>query len=151
MKAKRLEPVDAMGATADQLDTWVKKNVDPLISAVAKGGPDLALLDGKGTGAMNSYIGLTLLMQTILPPKAFRACLLDSGSAKAKDFPPAILRTIENWPSGLVLDIPMTYRTGLWIPVGKARVAGASIEKRNGSWAFIKPGAGVVTLVPPKL
>lgn len=150
LRAKRLEPVDAMGATADALDAWVKKNVDPVIQTIAKNGPDLALLDGKGEGAMNAYIGLTLLLQSILPPRVFRACLLDSGSAKAKDFPDAVLRTLENWPTGIVLEIPPAYKAGLWIPVGKTRVAGASVEKRRDSWAFIKPGAGVVTLVPPK-
>ncbi len=151
MKAKRLEPVDAMGATFEQLDAWVRKNVDPLIANVAKGGPDLALMDGKGTGAMDAYIGLTLLMQAILPPRVLKACLQDSGSAKAKDFPPGILRTLEGWPTGIVLDIPAAYRNGLWIPAGKTRIAGATVEKRRGDWAYIKPGTGVVTLVPPKL
>ncbi len=151
LKAKRLQPVDAMGATYEQLDAWVKKQVDPLVKGVAVNGPELALMDGTGTGAMDAYIGLTLLMQTILPPRVFNACLKDSGSAAAKDFPPAILRTLENWPSGIVLDIPATFRTGLWIPVGKTRVAGATVVKRKGDWAFVQPGvAGVVTLVPPK-
>ena len=151
LKAKTLEPVDAMGATAEQLDAWVKKNVDPLEAKIAKNGPELGLLEGQGQGAMNEYIGLTLYMQTILPPKVFNSTLRDTASTQAKDYAGAIVRSVENSASGVVLAIPPAFKKGLWVPVGKCRVAGASVQQRKGEWQFIVPGTGAVTLVPPKL
>lgn len=151
LRAKTLEPVDAMGATLEQLDAWVKKNVDPLEAKIATNGPELGLLEGQGQGAMNEYIGLTLYMQSILPPQIFNFTLRDTASTQAKDYAGAIVRTVQNWPSGVVLAIPPAFKKGLWVPVGTCRVAGASVQKRKGDWQYIVPGAGVVTLVPPKL
>lgn len=151
LKAKTLEPVDVMGASAEQMDAWVKKNVDPLEAKVATNGPELGLLEGQGQGAMNEYIGLTLYMQSILPPKVFNSTLRDTASTQAKDYAGAIVRTVENWNSGVVIAVPSAFKNGLWVPVGKCRVAGAEVKKRKGEWQLVVPGTGAVTLVPPKL
>lgn len=151
LKAGQITPADSMGATADQLDAWVKKNVDPLEAKIAKNGPELGLLDGQGQGPMNEYVGLNLWMQAVLPFQVYLAAIGDTGSTKAADFGPAIIRTVENWTTGIVLSFPAEYKKGAWVPVGKCRVSGGSVEKRKGDWALVKPGAGVVTLVPPKL
>ena len=52
---------------------------------------------------MNEYVGLTLYMQSILPPQVFNSSLRDTASTQAKDYAAAILRTVENWASGVVL------------------------------------------------
>ncbi len=140
-----------MGATADQIDAWVKKNADPLEAKIAKNGPELGLLEGQGQGPMNEYVGLNLWMQAVLPFQVYLAAIGDTGSTQARDFGPALIRTIENWSTGIVLAFPKEYKQGAWVPVGKCRVSGGTVAKRKGDWALVKPGAGVVTLVPPKL
>jgi hypothetical protein len=152
MKAGKLEPIDVMNATLPQMDAWVKKNVDPMEAKIASNGPELGLLAGQGQGAMNEYIGLNLWMDTILPPNVFARAIRDSGSIEASEYAAGMMRTIETWPSGVVVAIPASYKkTGAWIPVGKCRVAGATVMKRKGDWALVQPGVGAVTLVPPKL
>lgn len=151
LKAGKIETMDTMTASVAELDDWVKKNADPLEAKIAVNGPELGLLEGQGQGAMNEYIGLNLLMETILPPKVFAMAIRDTGSTQAKDFSGALVRTVENWPTGVVLSVPAAYKKGLWIPVGKCKVAGATVTQRKGDWQHIVPGASVVTLVPPKL
>lgn len=151
LRAGKIESGDVMGASLEQLDAWVKKNADPLEAKIAKNSPEFGLMEGEGEGAMNEYVGLNLWLQRILPPKLYAQAIRDTGSTSAKDFGPGVIRTIENSPSGIVLAFPDAFKKGAWVPVGKCRVSGGEVQKRRGDWAFVVQGAGVVTLVPPKM
>lgn len=150
LKAKRIEQIDAMDCTLEQLDAWVKKNVDPLVQRTAEEGPMFGLLEGTGQAAMDAYIGLNLLLDQILPPRVYAAALRDTGSTQAKDFAAGVIRTVENYETGIVLDIPPTIRKQLWVPVGRGSVRGADVLKKSRGWWLIKPGLSAVTILPAK-
>lgn len=150
MKAKKIEPIDAMDATLDQLDAWVKKNVDPLVFSVATDGPQFGLLEGTGQGSMDAYVGLNLFLEEIFPPRLFAQMMRDTAYTQAKEYAAGVVRTIEAQQTGIVLDIPVALRKQLWVPVGRGSVRGADVLKKDRGWWLIKPGIGAVTILPPK-
>ena len=150
MKAKRIEPIDVMDATLEQLDAWVKLHVDPLVQRTADEGPQFGLLEGTGAAAMDAYIGVNLLLDQIFPPRVYAAMLRDTGSTQAKDFAEGVIRTVENYGTGIVLELTPNLRKQLWVPVGRGSVRGADVLKKSRGWWLIKPGIGAVTILPPK-
>ncbi len=148
IKSKKLGTVDAMDASLEDLDAWVKKNVDPLVEHTAQTGVEMGMLEGTGPAALDSYMGLVLYLDTIFPPRTFAMSLRDTASTKAKDFALAIIRTIDASDTRIVLSLPAGRKGGLWVPVGKGKIAGAQTLKKKGDWAFILPGTGAVSIVP---
>jgi len=148
IRDKKLESVDAMDATLPQLEAWVKRNVDPLVEHAATTGLEMGMLEGTGLGALNSYMGLVLYMEDILPLKTFATSLHDSASTKASDYALGVIRTIDASDTRLVLSLPAGHTSGLWVPVGKGKIVGAQTMKRKDDWAFIIPGTGAVAIVP---
>jgi hypothetical protein len=148
MASGRFRPEDAMGATEAQLRAWVKRNVEPLVTATAVEGPNAAALAGKGQRAMDAYLGLALYAAEVLPERVFARSMRLIGSTSAKDYPNGIVLAAEE-PERYQLTIP-EYLKGraIWIPLGKGRIDGAKVLKRNGAWAQISPGAGPVTVTP---
>ncbi len=148
LAAKRLEPADAMGATAEQLGKWVEKNVDPLIADAAAQGPRPALLAGKGKASMDAFLSLALWTARLYDEKAMVKALFINGPTEAKSFPDAIgeaadLREITT------LQIPASLRSKpIWVPVGpNGRVSGAkTLETKNG-WARIQAGTTPVVVI----
>lgn len=150
LKAKRIEPIDVMGCTLEQLEAWVKAHVDPLTQKAADDGPMFGLLEGTGAAAMDAYLGLNLLLEQILPPRQFAMILRETAYSEAKGYADAVIRSVENNPTGTVLEIPPILRKQLWVPVGRGSVRNADVVKKNRGWWLIKPGLGVVTILPPK-
>jgi hypothetical protein len=152
LKIGRLHPADAMGATADVLGKWVEKNVDPLVLKAAQQGPDVALLR-KGTAeSMDHYMGLALFMESLYPKSVFARSMRLTGSSDAKDYPAAAaLAAMER--EDLMLRVPALLKgQSFWIPLGKGKLSGATVLKRNGDWAQIKPsgeGFAIEQPTPP--
>jgi hypothetical protein len=146
----RIHPVDAMGATADKIGAWVKRNVDPLVEQAAVRGPDVTLLGKTGPEAMNAYLGLAMYAEAMLPISAFARSIKLTGSTAAFDYPKAIVAAaaeVEN----LVLNVPESLRKRpIWIPLGKGKLKGqVNMVKQSGDWAQVTTPAGAITITNP--
>jgi hypothetical protein len=150
MRAQHLGPEDAMGATLPALDAWVRKNVDPLVNRTGVDGPFFSMLEGQGQASMDAYIGLALYAETILPESVFARSLKLTGSAKASDYPAAIVSATEE-KGRVVVEIPPALQgKDFWVPVGAGKVVGAHIVKKQNGWAMIHPNPiGAITIVGP--
>lgn len=148
MKAGKLGPDDAMGASTEGIDAWVKKNVDAPVAAVAKDGPLLSLIEGTGQGALDAFAAMGAYLEQILPRQILLRAFKLAGSFKAADFNKGLLPALEE-ANKVVVDIPASLKgKPLWLPVGKGKVLGGTILKRNGDWAQVRPNlAGALTLV----
>ncbi len=146
--AKRLSSYDAMGATAEQLAGWVKRNVDPLVDQAAMKGPDIYLLSQTGQRAFDAYLGLALYAEAILPPAAFARSLKLTGSTAAIDYPKAIVEAAQESDS-YVLNIPERLKgKRIWVPLGKGKLVGqAGIVKRTGDWALIESDSSALRIL----
>ncbi len=143
MALKRLDVVDAMGATQASLDTWVKANVDPLVLKAAASGPVEGKLSGKGEDAMDAYMGQVCYVQSVLPEKVFRRSLVLIGSTKAKDYPSGVVLAAEE-PDDYVVAIPGLLKgKSLWVPLGKGKLSGAKVLQKRGDWVQVQPQPGV--------
>lgn len=152
MRAKTFTPADAMGAELAGLDAWVKKNVDPLWTAAAANGPNMALLAGKGQNAMDAYLGLALYAELLLPREAFARSLKLTGSVQAKDYPDAIALAACEVPTR-TLNVPASFvGKPMWIPmVQGSKVSGAAAKKRAGNWVQVVPQGRTIRLTNPEL
>ena len=148
MEKGLLGPEDAMDATAPQLKAWLGENVDPLVARAASSGPNMAELRDKSKDGMDAYMGLALYIDTLFPERVFGRSMEMVGSNDAKDYPDSIVFAAEE-PDSYTLKIP-SYLAGkpIWIPFGgKVTMTGATIARKSGDWALIRPGTGPVTLV----
>jgi hypothetical protein len=150
MAAKTLKPEDAMGVPFTALDAWVKRNVDPLVRAAALEGPDKRWLSSKGQKAMDSYLGLVLYADTILPTRVFARTTKLTGSANAVDYPAAVVAAVEE-AEPFALSIP-PYLAGkaVWLPLGKSAVTGAKELSRVNGWVKVQPTANKLSVKPPQ-
>ncbi|MEQ1933705.1 MAG: hypothetical protein ABL962_07490 [Fimbriimonadaceae bacterium] len=151
--AKRMEPIDAMGASAADLTKWVTKNVDPLVLRCRDQGPMTSLLEGTGQGAMDACNGLILYAETVFTPDIFAQSLKNMvGQTEAKHYPRALLDAVTAREAIAVNNVPGWKGKSLWLPTGKeGNVRSGTIIKRDGDWSLVKPGpAGVLTIVQPK-
>jgi len=89
MAAKKLTPDDAMGASQNGLDAWVKKNVDPLVAKAALQHPDPSSINESQAG-MDAFLGLALYVQTICPASLFVKSLMYTSSEQGT--PPICVR-----------------------------------------------------------
>lgn len=151
MRAKRLGPDDALGATLPEMESWVKTNVDPLWMKIARNGPDQALLAGKGPAAMNEYIGLSLWASSLLPNKAFARSLRLTGSVQAADYMGAVVVAATEQPT-MTLSVPAEFiKKPIWIPLPKtSKQTGAIAKARKGDWVQVVPQSGTITLANPE-
>jgi hypothetical protein len=146
MSIGRVKPAEAMGATVEQLNAWVVKNADPFLIRAATEGPVEATLAGKSQAAMESYAGLGLYAQAILPRSVFIRSLKLTGSQNAKDYPNAIVLAAKE-PEAMQIVVPsMLKGKAIWVPVGKGQVLGAEVLQRRGDWAKIMPEGPQFTL-----
>lgn len=142
----RLVPDDVMGATLPMLNAWLKKNVDPLVYEDATEGPQFGLLDGEGQASMDAFTGLACYADTLFGDQV-AGLSLKLTSQQAKDYPGAILTACEQ-VGRVIVGIPEGLKgKDLWIPLGKGKVTGATILKRKGDWALIRPGVVATTLI----
>lgn len=137
---------DTMGATKEQLDGWLKENVEKPVLEAASRPPSIGMLSDKGPVGMNAYVGLVVYADTIFPPMVAGRSMKLLGSQDAKDYPEALLRATQEMPK-ITLSIPEYLKNKpLWIPLGAGKVAQAMILKRQGNWVQIQPQAGAVVI-----
>lgn len=147
---KRFTTEDTMGATKEGLDAWVRANSDAITDAAALQGPEMRLLKGYGPKATDHYVGLALWTAEALPQKVFARSLVLTGSTKAKDYPNAAVLAAEE-PDKYTLNIPARLRgKAVWIPLGRAKLTGATVLARKEGWARVRPASGAVTIVPKR-
>lgn len=150
MKAGRLVPADAMLAQLSDLEAMVKQQVDPLVMRIAANGPERGLLEGKGQDSLNSLAALAAYTELIVPPRAFVRSLLICGP-KAPRYPTAVVEACQELQR-VVIDVPpMLKGKNLWVPLGDGKISGASIVKKSGDWAQVKPGLGAILITYPEL
>lgn len=138
---------DTLQATPGQLDGWLAKNVNPMVTKVAENGPNASLLAQKGPDAMNAYMATALYMASLFPDKVFSRSMKLTGSVKAIDYLEGIRLAVQEQPSRLTIP---TYLTGrkIWVPIADGTLSGATILKRKSDWVQIQAGSGTVTVVP---
>jgi hypothetical protein len=147
VKAKRLQPADAAGASLADLEAFVKREVEPLAAKVGLEGPDMSYLVGTGQKAMDAYAGLAIYAHDILPPKAFSRSLLLTGSVKASDYPAAIVMAASELDTFAIVTPPYLKGKDIWIPLGKGRLNGLTPLKRQGDWALVRPATDIVRVI----
>lgn len=151
MSSGFLKPEDLMLATPDQLDGWLKKQVEPLVLAASDALPTRTTMADTSAGGMNRYMGLALYAATVLPDSVFGRSLKLTGSTDAADYPEAIALAAEE-PDSFDLRIP-DYLRGrtLWVPLNKGHVTGGKILRTIGKWAKVQPTSPTVTVVNRKI
>ena len=141
-----LDSAAVMGASFDKVDTWIKKNVDPLVLDASSHAPDKALLGAHGQKAMNSYIGLVLYADSILPSNVVARSLKLTGSTSAADYPDALVEATST--ASYTVNIPnLLYGKKLWLPIGKSKVQGGKVQTRSGAWAQVQPTNGPLIIL----
>jgi hypothetical protein len=143
-------PADAMGATPEQLDRFVKREVEPLSEKVWLNGPDFSRLPGTGQGALDAYLGLALYAEEILPPRAFARSLQLIGSTKAADYPDAVILAAAEVETFAIVPPKSLAGKDVWIPLGNGKLEGIKPIKRSGHWALVRPLTGVIRVTNPK-
>jgi hypothetical protein len=130
-------PADAMGATPEQLDRFVKREVELLSEKVWLNGPD-------------AYLGLALYAEEILPPRAFARSLQLIGSTKAADYPDAVILAAAEVETFAIVPPKSLAGKDVWIPLGNGKLEGIKPIKRSGHWALVRPLTGVIRVTNPK-
>lgn len=139
---------DVMGARVTEVDEWVGKNVTPLVIEASTSPPDMKLLGGKGQKAMDSFIGLVLYADSVLPQRTFARSIRLIGSDKATDYPNAMVLAVAE--RSFDLEIPMALRgRAIWFPLGNAKVKNAKVLAKSGPWVKLQPIANPVQIVAP--
>jgi hypothetical protein len=149
MSAGKLNPDDAMGANLGALNTWVEKNVDPLVQRAGTQGPALNAIN-ESAGGMEAFEGLALYVEAICPAAVFvRSLTYTSDAQKGKadltpplEYPDNVVLAaseMENW----TLSVPKALfdtKKPIWIPLGKGSCTGANvITKAKNGWAQVMP------------
>lgn len=149
MISKGLSPADAMGATIDDVDAFVRRNVRPLVARTLLNGPNTALLAQKGPAAMDAFLSLALYADAVLPQKAFARSLVLNQKQTALGYLSAVVEAAaesERW----VLNSNGLEGQSVWIPLGKGKLTGASGLKRQGDWVQIRVNEPTVTVTNPQ-
>lgn len=144
MKTGRLFPRDTMGATAEQIEAWLTKHVDPKMQAFANRGPNPAPLRARNRAGMDAYLGAVWYAHALLPPRVIGRALLLTGSQKGEDVLKGIERAAQE-PEQLTITVPPSLDgRRLWIPTSGGTVSGATVVRRssNGKWSLVQPTKG---------
>lgn len=141
MAAKRLTSDDAMGASYDAINAWVKKNVDPWVVQSATRPPTVNIARTDAAG-MHAFLGLALYLGAILPEDVFSRSLMTIGSTSATDYPSAAVGAVETHAEVSLNIPPLLKGEQLFVPVGKGRISGARVLSTTDGWAKIQPLAG---------
>lgn len=130
---------DAMGATAQQLDAWVKKNLDPLVLKAATRFPDPVNITEGSTG-MDSWIGLAAYIEQTCPPQLFANSLRFTTMKPPKDYPEQVLASARAMDQ-ITIAVPanLSKAKSIWIPLNQGKISGATVLKRKDGWAEVAP------------
>lgn len=137
-------PSDTMGATLDQLQKYVGKNVTPLVLAAAGQGPRPADLAAGGQTGFDAYLGLALLAESILPRSVFARSLVLPDDQSPSAYERAILAAtaeVAEWKPSVPTELA---GKPIWIPLGKGKLEGGTILARAGGWAKVTLRNGAV-------
>ncbi len=144
----RLDTTAVMNVPYEKLDAWVKKNVDPLVLDTSSHAPNKTLLSSSGQKAMNSFMGLVLYADSILPNNVVARSFKLMESDSAKDYPQALVDAASE--GSFTVSIPnMLYGSKIWIPLGKSTLKGGKILSRAGAWAQVQPSNGPLIVLAP--
>ncbi len=143
MGAKRLTPDDFMGASFADLDAWVKKSVEPLVTKGLAEGPSLAR---KATPNMDDYMALCLSNYVLSSPKVFTRGLMLAGSTELKDIPGGMVLAAEE-PEEITYVVPsFVSLKAIWIPLGSGKVKVGKVIKKDGGWSQVQLVEGKITV-----
>ncbi len=151
MKKGLLTRDDAMGATPDAIDAWVKKNVDPLALQAATRYPEARDIS-EGPGGMDNFNGLALYTETICPPALFAQALKETAKKPPTDFPSNVVE-VASRSENLTLNIPdyLMKQKAIWIPLGKGTCSGATVLERKNGWAKVGPLMPAIVIKNPPI
>lgn len=143
--------LDTMGATKEQLDTYVTTKVVPLVVNFAKNGPQTDELAKKDEAGFMAYVGLNCYAVATLPaPVVGRAYRLMGGpQATAIDLLTKLAEAAEE-TRALAITIPpeLTGKT-IWVPLNKGKLTGGKVLGMRGKWAKVQPTAKSMTIANP--
>jgi len=126
---------DAMGATFEGVDQYVKANVDPLAEAAVTEGPKAKWA---GVGNMNGFLGLALAAEKYVTGRAMSRGLVLTDPTDAKGFAQAISEAIQEQPAWRATVPEDEKGKIIWLPTGDILTEGASILEKSGIWRRIR-------------
>lgn len=145
----RLKILDTLGATKEDLQGYVAKNVAPHESKFALNGPNPTLAKDKTLLGMNYFTGIAAYAESFLPRSVFRRSLFlapQDGSLYAKAVVEAASEQTE-----LTVTIPPTYLgKSVWIPTGKGKLNGLKPLATRDGWSLVKPVKNIVRVLNPE-
>lgn len=138
MAAGKLAKEDAMGATLEGLDGWVKSRCDPLEDKIATKGPDPVLLGKDHAEAMDEFLGLALYMARLLGPtdlqKSFKLNATNTGVGYLKG-----LRELLSARETLVYELPADWLgRDVYLPTEGKAVKGAEVLLQRDGWTKVR-------------
>lgn len=150
--AGKANHMDTMGATLEQLNTYVAQKVTPLVVKIGTAGPNLALLGQSSKEAFMEYVGLTVYAGVTLPRPMFARSLgLSLGSNKATDYAKRILEAAsESRTWSPTIPTSLKGKT-IWLPVGPGKVTGGKALANKSGWVKVQPTAAKVTITNPPI
>jgi hypothetical protein len=136
---------DAMGATFEGVDQYVKTKVDPLVATAVADGPN-----GKwsGAGHMDGFMGLALAAEKYVGGRAMSRGLSLTDPTDAKGFAQGISDAIQEQPSWRVTVDEMDKSKSVWLPTGDIVTDGATILEKSGIWRRLRIDSASYTLRP---
>jgi hypothetical protein len=140
--AGRYGVADCMQATYDEINAYVKKNVDPIVERAAVDGPKTAI-SGVGKTAMDNFMGLALYVSSALRPRVLARSMLLNDPSRRWEFIESIeLAAME--PESTAVQFPANLAgKSVWLPVGEGKLSGAQTLKKSGKWVQVKAQAGI--------
>ena len=136
-KQPNIDSNQLFGCDPDILRKWVSKSCNPLILKGATNYPATKFLTGKSVESMNSYIGLMLWMQKILPANILSQSMKIMRTYNPKDVPTAIVEAVGGSEPFSFTVPEFLVGKKVWLPFGNQKIAGATISSRNGGWVSI--------------
>lgn len=148
LKDGKITTDDTMGATADQLDGWIAKNIDPIESTAARLGPKSPKLSGSTAASMAAFHGIVCYCDSIMPHKMFGRSLELIGSQKAADYlSGAVLASQESSWKPTFPDYLMG--KAVWLPVGSTgQVTGAKVLAKAKGWVKVMASSNIEVKQP---
>lgn len=152
MAAGKAVPEDAMGATRAQLESYVQRNVTPLVRDAMLNGPNQARLARRDKSGFEAFLGQFLYSAVLLPrPVLARAVLLGTQTQKGTGYPAGVVEAMSEREEVELRKPAGAGSSPIWIPLGKGTIRGAKVLSRSGGWARIQPTAEIMMIRNPAL
>ncbi|MFW5697054.1 MAG: hypothetical protein ACOCX1_00670 [Fimbriimonadaceae bacterium] len=141
-----LEPADFMGASRDELARYQFEKVQPLVKRVALNGPNLGLLAGDSSNAMDEFLGTAMYFYELMGPRRWMRGMRLASSIEAPEIHKGLLEAFHEQPT-FEIEVPEYLRSEerVWIPLPPGgKVSNADALKRQGDWVLIRPKGATV-------